>query len=189
MQAKLATYRREGALALRHMLYVILVFSLVQFIVSVIVANANSVDLGGYRSIAFSAIWALLLVLIFAYLGGIIVFRGKTSELMVGFLIGVAATLSELFFVLAVIFFGIGVEASNNGWNTAPSDKAYGAFALINTIIYAVWAIILSVHRRAVTISAQPTDSTQQQYETNNVGDVYNPSASNPKVSDEEAEL
>ena len=40
---------------------------------------------------------------------------------------------------------------------TAPSDKAYGAFAFFNTIIYFVWSIILTVHRESVV----DRDSTQ----------------------------
>jgi len=112
----------------------------------------------------------------------LIVFGGKTSELLVGFLIGVASMLSQLFFVLAVIAFGVGVEATTNGWTTAPSDKAYGAFAVVNTIIYAVWAIILSVHRKAVTSSSQE-QSVNQTYDENNTGEVYNPTNENVNVN------
>lgn len=97
--------------------------------------------------------------------------------------------LAELFFVLAVIFFGIGVEASNNNIGTAPADKAYGAFALINTIIYAVWAIILSVHRQAVISTTQEAAPSDQVYNENNTGETYNPTNQNVAVDDEEAEL
>mmetsp|Transcript_12800 Transcript_12800/g.11612 ORF Transcript_12800/g.11612 Transcript_12800/m.11612 type:complete len:202 (+) Transcript_12800:95-700(+) len=201
MQAKLATYRREGALALRHMWFVILLFSVVQIIVSIAVAASNSSSEGGYKSMSFAAIWAMFLVIAFGLLGARIVFGGKAPELLIGFLIGVASMLAQLFFVLAVIFFGIGTEAALNGHKTAPSDKAYGAFGLVNTIIYAVWAIILSVNRKAVALNQKEAENVDvETYKSNNTGEVYNP-ATKPtnippantsvdvNVDDEEAEL
>lgn len=92
----------------------------------------------------------MFLVITFVALGGTIVFGAKASELLIGFQIGVAAMLTELFFVLMVIFFILGHNAALNSRKEAPSDQAYAAFSLINMIIYFVWTIILVVHRRTV---------------------------------------
>lgn len=43
-----------------------------------------------------------------------IVFYGKAARLMVGFMIGVAFMLFQLFFMLAVIYIGLGQEAGEN---------------------------------------------------------------------------
>lgn len=56
----------------------------------------------------------MFLVVGFTGLGATIVFGGKATELLVGFLIGVAAMLAELFFVLMVMFFILGTNAANN---------------------------------------------------------------------------
>jgi hypothetical protein len=85
--------------------------------------------------------------------------------------------LSELFFVLMVIFFVIGENAANNGQKSGPADKAYAAFSLINMIIYFVWAIILVVHRRTVMISRQELEaSTAKEFSAyDGSGEIYNP--------------
>lgn len=95
----------------------------------------------------------MLLVIVFTALGGKIVLGGRSSELLVGFLIGVAAMLSQLCFVLMVIFFIFGTNAKSSNLDTAPSDQAYAAFSLINMIIYFVWTILLVVHRKTITVS------------------------------------
>ncbi len=42
------------------------------------------------------------------------------------------------------------------GIATAPTDNAMGAFSFINMVIYAVFAIILTVHRNTVSMNAVP---------------------------------
>lgn len=130
-------YKREGRLAMKHMWIVVLVsncsliplnmlikdvceqiFAVVQVIVSiaVAVANSNATD-GGYKSASFAAIWSMFLVIIFTAVGGNVVLGGRSSELLVGFLIGVAAMLTELFFVLMVTFFVLGQDATVNNFS------------------------------------------------------------------------
>jgi hypothetical protein len=89
----------------------------VQVIVSIAVAAANSKAKGGYKSASFAAIWSMFLVILFTAVGGQIVFGGKSSELLVGFMIGVAFMLAELFFVLMVAFFILGSEATHNAYS------------------------------------------------------------------------
>ena len=57
----------------------------------------------------------MFLVIIFLTLGGQIVFRANATKLQVGFMIGAAAMLCELFFVLMVCFFVLGTEATQYG--------------------------------------------------------------------------
>lgn len=92
------------------------IFSVIQIIVSIAVAAKNSKSIGGYKSATFAAIWAMFLVIIFAILGGHIVFVGNANPVQVGFLIGVAAMLAQLFFVLMCIYFTLGSEATHNGY-------------------------------------------------------------------------
>lgn len=62
---------------------------------------------------------------------------------------------------------------------TAPSDKAYAVFSLLNMIIYFVWTIILVVHRRAVAMSAQEAAALSQEYnqygDGSSASEAYNP--------------
>ncbi len=90
-----------------------------QCIVSIAVAATNA-KTGGYKSASFAAIWSMFLVIGFTTVGGQIVFGGKSSELLVGFMIGVAFMLCELFFVLMVAFFILGSEATHNGYGKFP---------------------------------------------------------------------
>ena len=92
------------------------VFTIIQVIVSIAVAAMNSKSHGGYKSATFTSIWAMLLALIFCGVGGQIVFKGNSSPLLVGFMIGVAAMLCQLFFVLMCVFFVLGTEATHNGY-------------------------------------------------------------------------
>lgn len=87
-----------------------------QVIVSIVVAAANT-GADGYKSATFAAIWSMFLVIFFTALGAKIVFGGKSSALMVGFMMGVAAMLTELFFVLMVIFFVLGQNADTNNFS------------------------------------------------------------------------
>ena len=87
-------------------------FTIIQFIMSIYVAHVNSHYVGGMKSLSFAAIWSMFLSMGFGALGAKIVFSGKSLELLVGFMIGVASMLAQLFFMLAVIFFALGTEAA-----------------------------------------------------------------------------
>lgn len=142
----------------------------------------------------------MFLVIGFTIIGGQIVFGGKSSELMVGFMIGVAFMLAELFFVLMVAFFILGAEATHNGYSklialltitsgfyyhllppsgSDDADKAYAAFSMFNMIIYLVWGIILTVHRRTVMVTQQEADASKAKefsaYDGTEGNETYNP--------------
>lgn len=89
-----------------------------QVIVSIAVAAANTkAQVGGHSSASFAAIWSMFMAIIFAGLGGYVVLSGKSSELLVGFLIGVASMMAELFFVLMAFFFTLGEIATTNNYS------------------------------------------------------------------------
>lgn len=166
MKPSIEQYKNNGKLAVKHMWFVILLFSIVQVIVSIATCVQNSKAMGGYKSASFAAIWTMFLVLIFLYQSGQLVFRNQASKVQVGFLIGSGAMLSELMFVLMCVFFVLGTEASTNNYDTKGADTAFGVFALFNLIIYMVWSIILSVHRHAFQ-GADEISSTPDSYATN----------------------
>jgi hypothetical protein len=58
----------------------------------------------------------MFLVIIVLVQGGQVVFRHNASRIQMGFLIGSAAMLSELFFLLMCFFFVLGAEANTNGY-------------------------------------------------------------------------
>lgn len=88
---------------------------LVQVIVSIAVAASNNQNKGGLKSATFAAIWSMFIVVYFIYQGYTIVMSNKNDPLLVGFMIGVAAMLAELCFMLAAVFFTLGEDASSKG--------------------------------------------------------------------------
>lgn len=115
----------------------------------------------------------MFLVMAFTGLGGKVVFGGRSSELLVGFLIGCAGMLSQLCFVLMVIFFVFGQNAPST---IQPSDQAYAAFSLINMIIYFVWTIILVVHRHTITITREEENAHRsKEFSAYDGSQTYNP--------------
>lgn len=54
----------------------------------------------------------------FSFLGYSVFMGRRSSPLVVGFMIGIAAMLCQLFFMLAIIFFAIGTEAGLRGIGT-----------------------------------------------------------------------
>lgn len=58
----------------------------------------------------------MFIIILFTFLGGRVVLRGRSHPIIVGFMIGFTFMLAELLFVIMCIFFGLGTEAVNNGW-------------------------------------------------------------------------
>ena len=77
------------------------------------------------------------------------------SELMIGFLIGVSAMMSQMFFFLMCVFFGYGTTAASRGYKTESPDKAMGSFCFFNFILYALWANLL-INKRSDLIEVPP---------------------------------
>jgi hypothetical protein len=107
----------------------------------------------------------------------VVVKGGTHPPLLVGFLCGVAGMLAQLFLVLMAVFFTLSTEATVMGYATAPADTAFGAFALINMIIYIVWAIILGVHRQSVIDHSFQPPVQEEQYYDHEHEQEENPSA------------
>ena len=90
-------------------------FGLIQCIVSIVVAVKQK-TIGGLPSATFAAIWSMFLCMLFTIHGAQIVFGGASSELGVGFMIGVASMMTQLFFVLMCTFFVLSTEAKKQGY-------------------------------------------------------------------------
>lgn len=79
-----------------------------------LVVSFISVSNFGYKSLAFAAMWSLFLIIGFIALSSTLVSRTtKPTEFVLGTLIGFAAMLAELFFVLMVISFTLGSNAGD----------------------------------------------------------------------------
>ena len=69
-------------------------------------------------SASFAAMWSMFLVLMFTVHGYQIVFGAQSTEIGVGYMIGVAAMMTQLFFVLMCVFFVLSTDAKNAGYGT-----------------------------------------------------------------------
>ncbi len=164
---------------MRHMWFCVALFALIQIIVSIAVAAQNDPTKkeGGLASASFAAIWSMFMVIAFTIHGAQIVFGAQSTEIGVGYMIGVAAMMVQLFFVLMCVFFVLATEANKMGYISYQSDAAFGSFCLLNMIIYLIWAIILSVHRRAViappAAGEEAKQTSYEQYEDEGVNPEY----------------
>lgn len=102
----------------------------------------------------------MFLQIAFVIIGSKDVFRGHTTPLAAGFLLGTSIMLSELFFVLMCVFFVYGQVAKSLGADSAMADNAMGSFCLFNFIMYLVFAIIVAVHRDTFGIPESSADGT-----------------------------
>ena len=112
--------------------------------------------MNGTSGAAFAAVWQSFLVILFLYTGSQVVYALQSPPLLVGFLLGFAAMMTQLSFMLSVWFLALGVQATTMDYGTAKVDKAMGAFLFLNMIIYFVFACIVSCHRSAITAADRP---------------------------------
>lgn len=170
---------RNNVGMLKSMWYVLACSCVVQLIVASAVAAANANTAAGYKSASFAAIWALFLVLLFQVLSAYMVFKQKSSALMVGFVIGTGFMTSELFFMLMCVFFLIGTEAETiNPGAAMDSDKAYGSFAFFNMIFYFIWSVLL-LNNRADLITSEHGNDDESGAEKAEIdeSEAYSPNA------------
>lgn len=109
-----AMAKDTGRQSLKSIWFVICGFSAIQCLVAIICAAFNSQTPNGYKSASFAAIWDMFILIGFVRAAYSIVFHNKSSELVVGCMMGMAYMLSQLFFVLMVVFFIFGGEADVN---------------------------------------------------------------------------
>lgn len=99
-------------------------------------AYANNSYRFGHKSAVFAAIWSMLLVLGFTVVGSTVVFGSqKLTELQLGFFIGTSAMLMELFFVLTVIFYIIGINASANNQSKRSRSEQFDSIRLCSNVL------------------------------------------------------
>ena len=118
----------------------------------------------------------MFIIILFTFLGGRVVLRGRSHPIIVGFMIGFTFMLAELLFVIMCIFFGLGSEAVKNGWATAPSDNAQGSFCMFNMILYLIWGTLLITNRKSIVL--ENTINNQNSID-DNIEQQENPSFEN----------
>eukprot|EP01041_Mallomonas_annulata_P012748 gene12748-26848_t len=140
-------YRNAPATFVRHFWVICLIFSGIDFFVSVGVSTVNDQKIGGSNGLSFAAMWSCLLVACFVTAGCQLIYQGNNSPLMVGFLIGCSAMLAELFFVLMCVFFSYATYAKSNGIETESANNVMGAFSFFNMLVFAIFSVILAYNR------------------------------------------
>ena len=125
---RINTNKDSGRPALKTTWYVICAFSSIQCLVAIICAAFNSQTTNGYKSASFAALWDMFLLMGFVRAAYSIVFQNKSSELVVGCMMGMAYMLAQLFFVLMVVFFIFGMEAEVNNKSTSCAAATFVLF-------------------------------------------------------------
>ena len=91
-------------------------------------AHTNNTDPNGLAGASFAAVWEAFLVIFFLASGYQVVYAPQSSALMVGFVLGLASMMAQLFFMLTVYFLALGVQATTLGYGknglilAAPTD-------------------------------------------------------------------
>jgi hypothetical protein len=121
-----------------------LVFVVVDVIMSLYTAAANDNN-NGHKSSGFVAIWSGFLIVGFGVLGSRIIFSQKSTNLMVGFLLGYGAMLSQLFFALSIYYFLIANSDHEDGMSEdqEAANDSMGAFSIILSIALGCWTGVL----------------------------------------------
>ena len=116
-------------------------------------AHTNHTNSSGHKSTGFCAIWMMLLLLGFGILGSKIMFSGKSTNLFTGIMLGSGLMLVQLNFAFSIFFLKMeshkeydyfGNQTNKNEIDDVnQGNNAMGAFAIINTIVFAVWTALL----------------------------------------------
>lgn len=84
-------------------------------LVAIISADDNHKAEDGTKALGFAALWSAGLLVIVVVASAFVVFRRQSTSYHVGLLIGYTGMLSQLFFVLMILFFVYSEHASANG--------------------------------------------------------------------------
>lgn len=105
--------------------------------------HQNGDDVHDDKSLAFAAIWYMLLVLMLS-IGGTLVMRKFQSPLAVGFFIGTVVLMSLNFFVMCVLFCGAASKARKMiPKGDVHSSEAAAVFSFLLFSLYAVFAVVI----------------------------------------------
>ena len=111
------------------------------------------------RSMGFAAVWTLLMCMVLA-VGGTKVMRDHSSEVHVGFFLGVVVVMAFDMFSLCVLFAG-NAKAHAEGSDGKSASEATATFAFFLAVAYGVFAVVLAKFRDEVirVDSAEDTGS------------------------------
>jgi hypothetical protein len=87
----------------------------VYVIVAIISADDNHKSDDGTKALGFAALWSAAILVVVVVTSAFVVFRAQSTAHHVGLLIGSTGMLSQLFFVLMILFFVYSEHASSSG--------------------------------------------------------------------------
>jgi hypothetical protein len=93
---------------------------LIYILISIINGDDNHKSKHGTKALGFTALWSAGMVLLVMIASGVVVFYGKTSAHIIGLLIGVCAMLTQLLFVIMIVFFVYSEHANTSGHGSSP---------------------------------------------------------------------
>ena len=88
---------------------------MVYILVAIISADDNHKSDDGTKALGFAALWTASIMTVLVIASAFVVFKGESSAHHVGLLIGSTGMMSQLFFILMIVFFVYSEHASKNG--------------------------------------------------------------------------
>jgi len=155
----IAEYKEKPTLLVAHSWYFTLFLAFVNIIVSI--SNAASNDSAGRatnRSGAFAAIWSMFVLMSYA-VGGTWVLRCRRTPTYIGFLVGSGLMISQMFFVLFVVYAGFAStardvadlitdeRAKDKAMSAVSSDGWFAFFSFVNTAAIGFFALVVTKYR------------------------------------------
>jgi len=109
-----------------------------------------SVFLMGTRSFSegFTSTWSALLLLLLT-VGGTMIMRKFHNSMAVGFLMGAVISMSQLFFLLFLLYIGYGKNQAFNG-HSYKGESMMSLLCLIQSVLLGSFAAILGAHRSEI---------------------------------------
>lgn len=89
--------------------------SLIYILIAIICGDDNHKSKYGTKAIGFTALWTAGMVLILMVSSGIVIFYGKAPPHIVGLIIGISGMLTQLLFVVMIVFFVYAEHAQSSG--------------------------------------------------------------------------
>uniref|UniRef100_A0A7S1V1X5 Uncharacterized protein n=1 Tax=Grammatophora oceanica TaxID=210454 RepID=A0A7S1V1X5_9STRA len=124
--------------------YSILAMTFVLVLMSFLVVSTRGIAEG------FAAVWSALLLFLLS-VGGTMIMRKFHSSLAVGFFMGSVLAMSQLFFMLFLIYIGYGRDHAMTEETSGSKEEALMAFfAICVSILLGSFAAILGAHRSEI---------------------------------------
>ena len=87
---------------------------MVYVLVAIISADDNHKSNDGTKALGFAAVWSAGMMVIVVVSSALVIFKGESSAHHVGLLIGSTGMLTQLFFILMIVFFVYSEHVNDN---------------------------------------------------------------------------